>query len=229
MKIRVLSTLAVALLVLTILALPVQSQTNQIIITGADARVDISLSSSAQLNVLTSALNPRFILQYADANKFYDLPPLAPQLAILLGNIRDRAIFQYADANNDVQLLYPAQLFGDTVPPQATNISENTTSGKITITWVTDEFSTSTVVYGVHPGVYTVVVSDPLYVKQHTITLSGLIPAEVQQGKAEGAGVAAGILFYYQVHSADRSGNTHISSEGTFQARRLVYLPLTRK
>jgi hypothetical protein len=229
MKIRVLSGLIVALVVLIILALPVQSQTNQIVVTDADARVDISLSSSAQLNILTSSLNPHFILQYADANKFYDLPPLAPQLSILLGDIHDRTILQYADANNDIHLLYPAQLFGDTAPPQATNISKDTSSSRITITWVTNEFSTSTVVFGVQPGVYTFTVSDPLYVKEHIITLPGLTPVEPKHGKVQGAGTTEGTLFYYQIHSTDRSGNTYISPERTFHAQRAVYLPMIRR
>ena len=80
------------------------------------------------------------------------------------------------------------------------------------ITWATDEFATSTVLYGTQPGVYSQTVSDPLYTKQHSITLTGLPPGTMP--------------YYYVVRSTDRSGNTATSSEYTFNTQPFVYLPL---
>ena len=80
------------------------------------------------------------------------------------------------------------------------------------ITWATDEFATSTVLYGTQPGVYSQTVSDPLYTEQHKITLTGLPPGTIP--------------YYYVVRSTDRSGNTATSSEYTFNTQPFVYLPL---
>jgi len=85
------------------------------------------------------------------------------------------------------------------------------------ITWTTDEFATSVVLYGVKPGVYPQTVSDPLYAKQHRITLTEL---------------TLGATYYYRVQSTDRSDNTTTSSEQSFTAQPYfysVYLPLVMR
>ncbi|QLQ04673.1 MAG: fibronectin type III domain-containing protein [Anaerolineae bacterium] len=46
--------------------------------------------------------------------------------------------------------------------------------GGVKITWTTDEFATSEVRYGTAPGAYTHTVSDPLFEKNHSLTLTGL-------------------------------------------------------
>jgi len=61
---------------------------------------------------------------------------------------------------------------------------------------------------------YSQTVSDPLYAKQHEITLTGL---------------TMGTTYYYKVCSTDRSGNTATSSEHSLTAQIPVYLPLVMR
>jgi hypothetical protein len=115
----------------------------------------------------------------------------------LLIPIPDRFILQYANTNRELQLAYPTALFNDVTPPQINDVAANFGI----ITWITDEFADSEVIYGESAGQYTQSVQDPLYVKQHEITLTGL---------------TAGTTYYYKVRSADRSGNTFESVEYSF-------------
>ena len=84
-------------------------------------------------------------------------------------------------------------------------------SGTPTVFWITDELSTSAVFYGEQPGMYTGAVIDPLYSKQHALVLTGL---------------TAGVTYYCQIHSTDRSDNTDVSPERIPATRVLTYLPL---
>lgn len=132
-------------------------------------------------------------------------------LQILLGQVSDRIVIQYAKTDRQESLVYPAGLFNDTTPPQISDVSA---SGTGIITWTTDEFATSTVLYGTRSGIYSHMVSDPLYTKQHEITLTGL---------------TSGTTYYYKVRSTDRSGNTATSPEHSFTAQISVYLPLVMR
>lgn len=108
-------------------------------------------------------------------------------------------------------LAYPVALINDTVPPQIRDVQAQTVAGGVKITWTTDEFATSEVRYGTAPGVYTQVVSNPLYEKQHAVTLTGL---------------TSGPTYYFVVRGADRSGNQAQSGVYQVRAQMKMYLPL---
>ncbi len=132
----------------------------------------------------------------------------------MLAQVSERIILQNTNANRQESLVYPAALINDTTSPQISNIGViGTGSGNATIVWTTDEFATSTVLYGTQPGVYSQTLSDPLYTKQHALTLTGLTP---------------GTTYYFKVRSTDRSGNTATSSERSF-TQVLIYLPLVMR
>ncbi len=163
------------------------------------------------LQTLLEQVSDRVVLQYANSNRREALV-YPDALQTLLGQVSDRIVLQYANSNRREVLVYPVALLNDTIPPQISGIVARTTGvGTATIAWTTDEFATSTVLYGTQPGVYPRTVSDPLYTKQHEITLTGLTP---------------GTTYYYQVRSTDRSGNTSTSAEHSFIARFYIYLPL---
>ena len=89
----------------------------------------------------------------------------------------------------------------DTVPPMLSAISTSgAASGSITISWTTDEPSTSQVDYGTTPG-YGSASYSAAPVFNHSVTLSGL---------------AAETHYYFRVRSRDSSGNLAISSGYTF-------------
>jgi len=167
------------------------------------------------LQTLLDQLSARVVVEYANAIYRKDLPALPGEFQTLLGQVSERVVFQYANANRQESLVYPQALFNDTTPPQISDVSASLIStDSAVITWTTDEFATSTVLYGTQSGNYTWTVSDPLYAKQHEVVLSGITP---------------GATYYYKVRSTDRSGNTATSSEYSFTAKLYVYLPLIVK
>ena len=110
-------------------------------------------------------------------------------------------------------MVYPRSLVGDTTAPVISARSAAPAAGGIKVTWTTDEFADSTVVFGTQPGVYPQTRSDPLYVKSHVILLTGLTPG----------------TYYYRVQSRDQSGNLAQSAEGSFTVSAMIpraYLPL---
>jgi len=166
----------------------------------------------SSLQTLLDQVSDGIIVQYANTIRQDDLAAVPSTLQTLLRQVSDRIIFQYANANRESQLVYPAALINDTTSPQISDIAASLTgSDSAIITWTTDEFADSEVLYGTQPGVYSQTVSDLLYTKQHRIILTGL---------------ASRGTYYYKVRSTDRSGNTITSSENSFSARLYVYLPL---
>jgi len=106
------------------------------------------------------------------------------------------------DTNVYNELTYSKGLMNDITPPIITNITiTNITGNSVTIKWNTDEVADSLVKYGEAPGVYTYSKSASLYVKNHTITLTGL---------------SSYTIYYFIVNSTDRSGNSAESSEYSF-------------
>ena len=85
----------------------------------------------------------------------------------------------------------------DTTPPTISAVAANPTTGEsATITWNTDEPSTTRVDYGTQPNALTLNVANSALVNQHTITLTGLLP---------------NTQYYYRVTSVDASGNAATS------------------
>jgi hypothetical protein len=88
---------------------------------------------------------------------------------------------------------YTATYTADTTPPVISGVkAAATTSGDATITWTTDELSTSQVAYGTTASTLNSNQSDPATVTSHVITLHGL---------------TAGTKYFYRVTSGDRAGN----------------------
>jgi len=100
----------------------------------------------------------------------------------------------------------------DTTAPDITSISDGTITGEsATITWTTDEKSSSSVAYGITSGTYEngainyLVNSDSEnFVTDHTVTINNLIP---------------GTKYFYTVMSVDVAGNIGKSTEQTFTTK----------
>ena len=176
--------------------------------------IDLAAVPSS-LQTLLDQVSARIVVQYANTIRQDGLTVMPGEFQTLLGQVSDRIIFQYANTNRELQLVYPAALINDTTPPQISGITASLTgSDSATITWTTDEFADSEVLYGTQPSVYPQTVRAPLYTKQHRIILTGL---------------TSGPTYYYKVRSTDRSGNTTTSSENSFSAQLYVYLPLVMR
>ena len=166
------------------------------------------------LSDLLAGMEPRFVLQHAHANRFRALTPIPAELHTRLDEILPRFVLQFAHAARQVPLRYPVALIGDTTPPRLSDI-DVTGFGEdgARVTWTTDEYADSTVRCGPSSGTYTMTFFNPLYVKEHAITLTGLTP---------------GTTYYCRVSSTDLSGNTAHSQEFIFEpgGETSVYLPL---
>lgn len=155
------------------------------------------------LSDLLAGIQPRVIIQHAHANRHLTLTSPSAQLDTLLDQLLPRIVFQHAQANRMLALGYPVALIGDTTSPQVSQVDVAMAGeDSAIVTWTTDEYADSTVQCGIAPGAYTMTFSDPLYVKQHAVTLTGL---------------TAGTTYYCTCSSTDLSGNTTHSQEFNFE------------
>jgi hypothetical protein len=165
------------------------------------------------LQTLLGQVMPRVVYEHAASSRTALLPAPPGGLQSTLAQAVLRIVFQYAASARQMAMVYPRALVGDTTAPVISARSAVPAAGGIKVTWTTDEFADSTVVYGTQPGVYPQTRSDPLYVKSHVILLTGLTPG----------------TYYYRVQSRDRSGNLAQSAEGSFTVTAVIpraYLPL---
>ncbi len=121
---------------------------------------------------------------------------------------------QYANTSRQMTLAYPMALIGDAVPPQISNVQAQNVPDGVKITWTTNEFATSEVRYGTTSGTYTQTVSDPLFERTHSLTLTGL---------------TAGRMYYFVVRGTDRSGNQAQSGQHQIRAQMTLFVPLIRR
>jgi len=164
------------------------------------------------LQTRLNQVSHRVVMEHANTVRHQALSSPPSALQARLGEVSTRVFLQHANASRQQRLVYPNALFNDTTAPQMTNIAAAPMGGgNVKITWTTNEFATSAVLYGTQSGVYPHTVSNPLYTKQHEITLTGL---------------TTGTRYYYRVRSTDRSGNTATSTERSFVVQIPVYLPL---
>ena len=178
------------------------------IVEYADASVPHELLEvPTALESIISSVPIMVIVEYADATFPRALESIPVDLEGLVNTVMKLVIVGYADSATPRQLAYPAELMNDGQQPV---ISEFRAVGN-TLVWTTDEYATSTLSYGSQSEVYSETVDDPLYVKQHRVALGGLTPGD---------------RYYCTAQSTDRSGNTATSSELSFTANYLGYLPV---
>ncbi|MCW3134979.1 MAG: DNRLRE domain-containing protein [Methanophagales archaeon] len=102
------------------------------------------------------------------------------------------------------KLVVTYELADDVSPPKIENVSVACTNNSATIEWDTDEISDSRVRYGTESGNYSYEAYDSAFVTHHNITIRGL---------------ESGRTYYFEVVSADMSGNKARSGEYKFKTR----------
>jgi len=178
------------------------------------ARHERVAAPPSALQTLFGQVTPRIVLQYANTARQERIAAPPAALQTLFGQVTPRIVLQYANTSRQVALAYPAALINDRTPPVIGNVQTELVAGGVKVTWTTDEFATSEVRYGTATGSYGQVVSDPLYEKQHSLTLTGLTP---------------GTRYYFVVAGADRNGNRSQSREYPVVVQTKTYLPLIRR
>jgi hypothetical protein len=185
---------------------------DRITVLGADAVITNTTTLEQDLKTVTTDVEPRFFLQYVEQALKRNLIPLPEAAHSIFVQTSDRIFLQYAEQSCETHLSYPSALINDSVPPQPSRImARMITTDTAVISWSTDEFASSAVMYSRQSGVHEFSVSQPLYVKEHEVMLSDLLPET---------------RYFYRVHNVDQSGNAHTSSEYSFVASIEVYLPL---
>jgi hypothetical protein len=218
--------LLIALLLITFVliggwfVLPVRGQSCNIIVNGADATKCVTVTGSTDLQVLIGNVGPRFVVWRANEIRYVSVGPFSDVLLGLMGQVEDRIVIRHANANRLSILTYPKGVANDTTPPQISEVVvTNVGSGGVKITWLTNEFASSFLEYGVQSGAYTHDVTDPLYLKGHEIILTGLINETT---------------YYFRLTSTDRSDNAFQSQEYSFTVQSppqstVAYIPVIRR
>ncbi len=119
----------------------------------------------------------------------------------------DKSFYIYQTEWNEKlapKLVVTYELADDVSPPKIENVSVACTSNSATIEWDTDEISDSLVRYGTESGNYSYEAYDSAFVTHHNITIRGL---------------ESGRTYYFEVVSADTSGNKARSGEYKFKTR----------
>ena len=162
------------------------------------------------LNSLFTQVGRRIVVQAANALRHASLAAPDGSLQALFAQVANRIILQSANAGRRETLTFPREIIGDTAPPQISNVVVTRVGASIRVTWNTNEFANSTVLYGTQSGSYPQSAANPLFERQHEINLTGL---------------RGGTTYFLRVRSADLSGNTATGAERSIVAGGGVYLP----
>ena len=211
MRARYIALLAVSMLLAS--ALPAHGQ-GGIIVNGASTVRQENSNIDPGLGAATSSVRPRVV--FGNANTQRHEPVIVPpeSLQNLFTAVRSRVVFDAANTSRSATLSYPIALIGDTTPAQISAISDVRQGSTASISWTTNEFATSTVLYGTVSGNLTQNASDPLFVREHQVTLTGL---------------TSGATYYYRVRSVDLSGNVAQSQERVLRSQTFLFVPLIRR
>ena len=158
---------------------------------------------SENLTNATRKVMPRIIVEYANSISHRELQEMPANLLNTTKEVpKRRLIVEYAESNSYIPLIFPLEFMNDSTPPVIADVSVITvTNNSAVITWRTDEFAGSVVKYGENSTVYTKMCTDDFFVKEHVVTLTGLLPAT---------------RYHFVVNSTDRSGNSAESLEYWF-------------
>jgi hypothetical protein len=177
------------------------------------------VNPGAAMRALLDQVPAHVVLGEAQGNRIFALTDAPASLRTALGNSLLRTVVDQANGTRSQVLLYPKTLLNDQTPPVHKEAKlQRSQQGGIELVWMTDEFTTALVRYGVAPGVYTQEVSDPLFYKTHTLRLTDL---------------QEGVTYYVKIVSSDLSGN--VSESGEYALTIVVvinhklYLPVIRR
>ena len=146
-----------------------------IAVDGADAvGIHTIATPSAEVSVPFDVL-PGFTLIAANSNSYRSLRAPHQSLESLLENVELRIIIRGADSNRRFSLRYPTEMWADEGPPKVSDVSILTWhEDGFEISWRTDKDAHSVVRCETIPDVFQEAPSEPLYLRDHHITVRGL-------------------------------------------------------
>ena len=168
----------------------------------ANAIYHNNLKPSTDVFNVTNNVTPRIKAEYANTIYRNELKEIPAGLANITGEVPPKITIVHANSNFYEALTFPKELIHDTTSPIIANVIVTAiTNNSATLKWDTDEIADSLVTYGKTSGSYIENESDSLFVKNHAIELTGLLP---------------GTCYYFVVNSTDQSGNSKESIEYEF-------------
>jgi hypothetical protein len=219
-----------------------------IIVNNADDTLTLEIGSDQTLIGLVNQVAPRFVIEYANANKFYGLTDVPSDLRILFGKISPRFVIEYANANKFYNLtVAPSELItllGQVAPRfvlQYANANKfYTFSYPVALIGDTQAPAVSNVTVTVTgPGSVNITWVTDEYASRlvELGSTSGVYTQTAADNEfkknheAVFTGLIDGATYYYLIHNTDRSGNPGVTSELTFKFEEVwrVYLPFVKK
>lgn len=184
----------------------------------ADGLRHAPLTYPVGLHAFLDAMPMHFIVDMADGLRHAPLVYPAG-LQTHFDTMPAHFVIDMADGNRFRGLTYPRTLIGDATPPGEEGTPEIVPAGtgSVKVRWKTNEFSRGTIEYGPVSGQYTQSVAEPLYMKDHELTLTGL---------------AKDSRYYYRISYVDPAGNSGRGVERSFATgaeSKQLYLPVTIK
>jgi hypothetical protein len=168
----------------------------------ANAIYHNNLNPSTDLFDVTSNVTPRILTEYANTLYHNELKEIPAGLVNITGEVPPKITIVHANSNYYEALTFPKEIIHDTTSPVLTNvIAIGITNNSATLKWDTDEIADSLVKYGKTSELYAESEGDSLFVNNHAIELTGLLP---------------GTGYYFVVNSTDQSGNSNESIEYGF-------------
>jgi len=168
----------------------------------ANAIYHNNLNPSTDLFNVTGNVTPRILAEYANTLYRNELKEIPAGLVNITGEVPPKITIVHANSNCYEALTFPKELIHDTTSPVITNVIVTAiTNNSAALKWDTDEIADSLVKYGKTSGSYIESEGDSLFVNNHAIELTGLLP---------------GTCYYFVVNSTDQSGNTKESIEYGF-------------
>ena len=164
------------------------------------------------LDTLQGQVDDRVVVEFSNTTRHEALPALPGTLNTLQGQVVDRVLVETANNNRTESLGYPLDLIDDNQAPNFSNFSVvRVGETTIEISWITNEFATTVLRYGIQSGNYTETIADSQYVEQHEMELTGL---------------QIGETYFYRVSGTDLSGNEAQSNERSYELIELQYIYL---
>jgi hypothetical protein len=237
-----------AALLLIFAAYSARGAPDQFIIENADDSRYVSVVGSGELNDLIANVAARYVIEYANQNRWIALALAPAELQTLLGQVAARYVIEYANQNRFVGLTpAPTELQSLLGQVRARYVIEYANQNRFVPLGYPIDLIGDTTDPVLVTQLATVLTGDRLII-QWTVDeyTTGLVEYGVQPGSYTGtavdayfrlqhqvliSGLTPGTTIYYRITNTDRSGNVAVSQEYSVELNpvELFFLPITQR
>lgn len=215
------------------------------VITNADATNTIGMTGSGELTSLIQLVSDRFVVQYANGMRFYNIVPAPVELVSLISSVAERFVIQYANANRFYNLVPAPTALVDIIDQVADRfIIQYANANKFygftyPVELINDTFPPQ--ISGIQGSISSHTSIQLLWTTDEYTTsqvIYGTEPGVLNMSSSSDSltkdhlliltGLTPGMTCYYRILATDRSGNTAQSDEMSVTIAPL-YLPLIQR